>query len=203
MNKSLVRTAVGRTLVFLLVLVAAARAQTYSIPASFDGTNGQYPTATPLIDSLGNIFGTTEKRRGSDNCGAVYELVNNGGGSYTNKTLYKFPGNDDGCAPSSGLVMDSAGNLYGTAGGGNARPAGVVYELVNQGGGSYAFELIYAFSEKGKGGYSPVGDLVIFKGSLYGVTSEGVGGGCRDGCGTLYRLTISGGKWVETVLHVF
>jgi hypothetical protein len=202
MNRSSARRAVGRTFAFLFVLVAAAGAQTYSIPASFDGTDGGGAFTTPLIDSLGNIFGTTPGG-GSNDCGVVYELVNNGGGSYTNKTLYNFTGSNDGCFPYSGVLMDSAGNLYGTTNIKGAYSGGVVYKLVNQGNGSYKLEVIHAFSLNGNGGYGPLGDLAMFKGRLYGVTHGSGDGGCRNGCGTLYRLTRSGGKWVETVLHVF
>jgi uncharacterized repeat protein (TIGR03803 family) len=201
MNQSSARSTIAKTFVFLFVLVAAARAQTYSVLTSFDNTNGSYVFATPLIDSLGNVFGTTESGGSPDNCGVVYELVNNGGGSYTNTTLYNFTCGDDGGAPKGGVVMDSAGNLYGTTQYGGAYAYGVVYELVNH-GGSYTLEVIHAFSD-GKGGGYPLGDLVRFKGSLYGVTSIGGGGGCYGGCGTVYRLTKSGDKWVETVLHVF
>lgn len=79
----------------------------------------------------------------------------------------------------------------------------MVYELVNHGGGSYTFGVIHNFTN-GKGGGFPIGDLVRFKGSLYGVTFVGGGGKCRNGgCGTVYRLTRRDGKWFETVLHVF
>jgi uncharacterized repeat protein (TIGR03803 family) len=187
--------------VFLFVLVAAAGAQTYSVLTSFDGTNGSDVYATLLIDSSGNVFGTTELG-GSADCGVVYELVNDGGGNYTNNSIYNFTCGDDGGIPAGGPVMDSAGNLYGIAARSGAHGAGMVYELVNHGGGSYTFELIHTFTG-GKDGGDPVGDLVMFKGSLYGATFQG-GGGCPNGgCGTVYRLTESGGKWVETVLHVF
>ena len=196
----------ARTFVFLFVLVAAAGAQTYSILTSFDGTNGSSVAATPLIDGSGNVFGTTTYG-GSSGCGVVYELVNNGGGRYTNTTLYTFTCGDDGGYPYGGVVMDSAGNLYGTAGEFGAYDAGVAFELVNKGCGSYRFEVIHTFSNsKGNG---PIGDLVRFKGSLYGVTVGGGGGigGCGYGqgknCGIVYRLTKSGGKWAETVLHIF
>jgi uncharacterized repeat protein (TIGR03803 family) len=183
-------------------MAAAAGAQTYSILTSFDTTNGAYVLATPLIDSLGNVFGTTANGC-LNNCGVVYELVNNGGGSYTNKALYKFTCGDDGEVPYGGVVMDSAGTLYGTTYYGGAYLSGVVYELVKQGGGSYNFEVIYAF-QRGKGAVPlPTGDLVMFKGSLYGVMLQGGGGSCPNGCRGVYRLTKSGEKWVETVLHEF
>jgi uncharacterized repeat protein (TIGR03803 family) len=203
MNKSSARSAIGETFVFLFVLAAAAGAQTYSVLTSFDGTNGSAPFATPLIDSLGNVFGTTVRGGGSANCGVVYELVNNGAGSYTNHILHNFTCGDDEGYPYGSVLMDSAGNIYGTTHQSGAYGAGVVYELVNHGGGSYKFEVIHAFSAKGKDGDAPMGDLGMFKGSLYGITQYGGGGGCENGCGTVYRLTKTGGKWVETVLHLF
>jgi uncharacterized repeat protein (TIGR03803 family) len=197
MKKSLARSAMASAFVFLFVLVAAAGAQSYSVLTTVGGT----PYATPLIDSSGNVFGTTPSGGAEFDCGVVYELVNNGGGSYTNNTLYTFTCENDGGDPLGGVVMDSAGNLYGTAYGEFGGGYGVVYELMNQGGGSYTFEVIYAFTSN-KTGRHPLGDLAMFKGSLYGVTYKG-GGGCIGDCGTVYRLTKSGGKWVETVLHVF
>ena len=94
------------------MLVAASGAQTYSAITSFDGPDGSYAFETPLVDNLGNVFGTTDSGGASGNCGVVYELVNNGGGSYTNKTLYRFTCGDNEDYPGGGVVMDSAGNLY-------------------------------------------------------------------------------------------
>jgi uncharacterized repeat protein (TIGR03803 family) len=198
MNKSLARSATARAFVFLFVLVAAAGAQTYSILGSF-GIDGADVFATPLIDNLGNVFGTTEG--GGTGCGSVYELENNGGGGYTNETLHNFTCGADGRNPYGGVVMDSQGNLFGTAWLDGA--GGLVYELVNHGGGSYTFEAIHTFAG-GPGGRTPVGDLAIFKGNLYGVTETGGGGDCKgNSCGTVYRLTRSGGNWVETLPHAF
>jgi hypothetical protein len=98
MNKSSARSAITRTFVFLFVLVAAAGAQTYSVLTSFDGTKSNTPDAAPIIDNMGNVFGTTFYG-GTANCGAVYGLVNNGGGSYTNNTLYSFACGYDGFNP--------------------------------------------------------------------------------------------------------
>ena len=134
MNKSLARSAIARTFVFLVVMVAAATSQTYSVLSSFDNTDGDNVSATPLIDSLGNVFGVTQLG-GSANCGVVYELVSEGGGSYTNETLYEFTCGDDGGYPNGGVVMDSAGNLYGAAADFGTHGGGVVYQLVNHGGG--------------------------------------------------------------------
>jgi uncharacterized repeat protein (TIGR03803 family) len=197
MNKSLARSAITGTFVLLIVLVAAAEAQTYSVLASFDDG---YLSATPYIDSSGNVFGTTTSDP-SYGCGLVYELVKNGSNSYTDESVYNFRCGDDGGVPEGGVVMDSAGNLYGTTLDWGAYGSGVVYELSNDGGGSYKFEVIHAFWRTY--GRNPVGDLAMFNGSLYGVTNDGGGGKCKYGCGTVYRLSKTGNKWIETVLHVF
>ncbi len=201
MTKSSARTAAAKTFIVLFMLVAAAGAQTFSTIASLFANGNVY--TTPLVDKSGNVFGTSGS---PGDCGAVYELVKNPGSNYCENNLYKFTCGDDGGFPNGGVAMDSVGNLYGTTYEWGPNGFGVVYELANNGGGSYTFEVLHAFS-KGSGGTHPIGDLVLFKGSLYGVTYDGGVNGCNNGgnhgCGTVYRLSKSGSKWIETVLHEF
>jgi uncharacterized repeat protein (TIGR03803 family) len=68
-----------------------------------------------LIDSSGNIYGTTSRGGTSQNCnvngcGVVFRL--NPDGKET--VIYNFTGGADGSSPEYGLTMDSGGNLYGT-----------------------------------------------------------------------------------------
>lgn len=78
------------------------------------GRDGAEPLAALLKDNAGNLYGTTGKGGGSANCpegcGTVFKL-SAAGGSYS--VLRSFMGGSDGAAP-DGLIMDSAGNLYGT-----------------------------------------------------------------------------------------
>ncbi len=79
-------------------------------------TDGRRPGESPLIrDSAGSLYGTTELGGGSgcggDGCGVVFKLDN--GGNET--VLHSFAGGNDGSLPLTGLTMDSALNLYGTA----------------------------------------------------------------------------------------
>ena len=89
------------------------------------------PVGRLLMDSKGNLFGTTSFGGTFDN-GAVFELSSSGAESI----LYSFTGGADGSSPFDGLVMDKAGNLYGTTevGGnfGNSCPVGcgVVFKVV-------------------------------------------------------------------------
>jgi uncharacterized repeat protein (TIGR03803 family) len=151
MNTLLARSAIAKTLVSLFVLIAVAGAQTYSILTSFDGTNGYEPFATPLIDSLGNVFGTTPNG-GVRNWGVVYR-GSVSGGSNTYETLYSFTCGNDGGSPIGGLVMDSAGNLYGTALGCGENNDGTVYRL-KPSGGKYRFKVLLAFN--GTNGAAPI-----------------------------------------------
>lgn len=199
---SLARTVALWACAFLLLLTTGASAQSYSVLASFNNTDGSGPVGDPLIDSSGNVFGTTETG-GVGHCGVIYELVNNGGGSYTKTTLYNFAGGTkDGCDPYGGLVMDSSGNLYGAAALDGAHSAGVIYELANS-AGTYTESVLYAFKGRTDGA-QPYGDLVMdAKGHLYGTTYNGGGGDCAFGCGTVFQFTNKSGAWTEKLLHHF
>jgi uncharacterized repeat protein (TIGR03803 family) len=96
---------------------------------SFRGGNkdGSEPFAGIVFDAVGNIYGTTEIA-GNSLAGTVYELVAPvGKGGYKEKVLWKF-NNTDGYEPVDSLILDSAGNLYGTASGGSSGN-GVVFEV--------------------------------------------------------------------------
>ena len=71
-----------------------------------NGANGAYPEGGLIADSAGDLFGTTV---GGNVFGAVFELVNQGGGAYTQSTLYSFTGGADGSHPRAGLIADAAG----------------------------------------------------------------------------------------------
>jgi uncharacterized repeat protein (TIGR03803 family) len=100
----------------------------------FNGANGNDPFAGLLRDAAGNLYGTTEfgggtKCNNSLGCGAVFKL--NGMGKET--VLHKFTGRPDGDIPSSLLVKDSEGNLYGTTGSGGADGLGSIFKVAKTG----------------------------------------------------------------------
>jgi|HubBroStandDraft_5_1064220.scaffolds.fasta_scaffold03654_9 uncharacterized repeat protein (TIGR03803 family) len=100
--------------------------------------------ATPVFDSQGNLYGTTQygganntdNGCGNNGCGTVFKLTPNGNGTWTESVLYSFCSVDlcaDGSQPRAGLIIDSLGNLYGTTYfGGNSNNAGTVFELSPQ-----------------------------------------------------------------------
>lgn len=140
------------------------------------GTDGQMPVGGLIFDSSGDLYGTTEEG-GLYGYGTVFELVNSLS-SYSEKVLYSFRGlsNNDGQAPAVTLLMDSLGNLYGTASRGGAgclpQGCGAVFELTES-SGTYVEELLHNFGAPGDG-ENPTGALVMDNsGNLYGTTAVG------------------------------
>ncbi|MGA8877406.1 MAG: choice-of-anchor tandem repeat GloVer-containing protein [Candidatus Korobacteraceae bacterium] len=167
---------------------------TENILYNFAGSDGQYPESGVILDAAGNAYGTTESGGAHEN-GSVYKLTPSGGG-WTLTTLYDFPNaSSDGANPISPLLLDSAGNLYGTASADGPAGFGTVFELSPSGGG-WTYTVLYSFPADGQ----PQGNLLMDSaGSLYGV-----GGGCgsyKDGC--VWKLTPGGSGWSFTDLYSF
>ncbi len=113
--------------------------------------------------------------------------------------LYKFTGGYDGGIPYSGLVFDTAGNLYGTTTyGGTAVFYGAVFELTHV-NGKWREHVLYSF-KGGKDGSYPQSRVVFDgAGNLYGTTSYGG----TYGFGTIFELKPTNGRWKESVLYAF
>jgi uncharacterized repeat protein (TIGR03803 family) len=94
------------------------------------GIDGMRPDARLALDAFGNLYGTTITG-GKYGYGTVFELmppVNVSAGCYKEVILWNFNG-ADGAMPKGGLVLDSAGNLYGTTSYGGSHNSGVVFEI--------------------------------------------------------------------------
>jgi uncharacterized repeat protein (TIGR03803 family) len=93
---------------------------------SFTGAaDGGKPAAGVSLDSAGNLYGTTEDF-GSGHFGVVYKVDPAG----HETVLYSFTGrHGDGADPKAGVVLDSAGNLYGTTLYGGPGGNGIIYKL--------------------------------------------------------------------------
>ncbi len=147
------------------VFELAKGSSTITTLASFNGTNGSEPFAGLVMDSSGNLYGTTEGG-GADSDGTVFELAK---GSSTITTLASFNGTD-GEYPYAGLVMDSSGNLYGTTEGGGSHGDGTIFELVK---GSSIIRTRASFPVFGLGKYPYAGLVMDSSGNLYGTTYAG------------------------------
>jgi uncharacterized repeat protein (TIGR03803 family) len=172
-----------------LVAAPAAYAQTESLLYSFaPSPDGASPVAPLIMDSKGNLYGTTPAG-GANRFGTVFKIDTNG----TETVLHNFPADStDGAVPEAGLVMDANGNLYGTTCTDGAHGIGTVFKISATGD----FTTLYSFAGKPDGGI-PYGALVLdSSGNMYGTTRSG---GAYSG-GTVFELTPSG---TETVLHSF
>jgi uncharacterized repeat protein (TIGR03803 family) len=97
--------------------------------ANGDGGN---PEAGLAADAAGNLYGTTlfGGSTATETYGTVYKLTPATGGGWTESILYSFTGTGgDGGWPYSNLILDTAGNLYGTASYGGNAGFGTVFEI--------------------------------------------------------------------------
>jgi uncharacterized repeat protein (TIGR03803 family) len=122
--------------------------------------------------------------------------------------LYQFGTNNnqvDGWLPSTAVVFDRAGNLYGTTqtgGTGAYGQGGVVYQLTRS-GDTWNEDVLYNL-DGGIDGKEPTSLIIDANGNLFGTTFYGGGNGCNGlGCGTIFQLSPSGLGWVETVIYSF
>ncbi len=165
------------------------------------GKDGASPYPRVIFDTHGNLYGTTNYG-GPSNAGTVYELMPAADGEWTETVLYSFSGGSDGGWPLARLILDAAGNVYGTASMGGNRACnsgcGVAFELAHAKSGTWTQRVIHSFN--GNDGQFPGGEMTFdAKGRLYGMTSFG---GVAT-IGVVYMLSRAEGGWNETVLHNF
>jgi uncharacterized repeat protein (TIGR03803 family) len=173
------------------------------------GANGFDPIAPLVMDSEGNIFGTTTGGK-FGLTGTIFELSPAAaGGGWTHKVLHEFTGGKDGGYPLGPLILDSLGNLYGAAAGGGdpscgVTGCGVVFKLERTTKGGWAEIILHTFA--GPDGANPTTGLTWdTAGNLYGSTvAGGAPNFCGADCGVVFRLSPTmTGTWKFSVLHRF
>jgi uncharacterized repeat protein (TIGR03803 family) len=165
------------------------------------GSDGGSPEAGLAFDKAGNLYGTTGQGGGGDSCGTVFKLTPNGDGGWTESVLHSFSGmeQNDGCGPTTGVILDENGNIFGTVANGSAVCCGLVYELTSS-DGVWTYSVLHSFNLITGDGYNPQSSLVIDSaGNLYGTTLQG---GASD-VGTVFELSQSAGAWTEKILYSF
>jgi uncharacterized repeat protein (TIGR03803 family) len=186
--------AYGQGTVFEMTPIGNGWTETILHSFSLNGKDGAQPFASLIFDKYGNLYGTTYAG-GDYSDGTVFELAPSG----TETILHSFAFNgSDGYFPYASLIMGgnlfgttTYGGLYGCAGDG----CGTVFELTLSGKET----ILHSFGGSGDGS-GPYGRLVRdTKGNLYGTTTAG---GAYN-YGMVFELTLSHGKWTETILHSF
>ena len=145
---------------------------------TFNGRNGSEPVGGLVMDSDGNLFGTTSKG-GAENEGEVFEIYRK---TRLLKVLVSFDGVWGG-NPQGDLLLDRAGNLYGTTYGASHQMDGSVFKIAK---GTDKMTVLATVDSTRSG---PLGGLVMdHSGNLYGTT----GGMWRGDNGTIFEVTKGG-----------
>jgi hypothetical protein len=201
---------VGCGVVYELTPSATEGAEwTVTVLHSFDHSKGDFPMGTPIFDSQGNLYGTTNVGNLNDG-GVAYRLLKPASeGDVWKYTILYALGASGLINPMGSLTLHGSRHLYGTLSFGHNSGFGGVFELVPPAvaGGAWTENTLYTFTEGSDGAY-PTGNVVFDKaGNLYGTAQRGGGNGigscASGGCGTVFALTPSSGGWNETTLHSF
>ena len=153
------------------------------------GSDGGFSYDGLILDPSGNLYGTSNMGGSSGcdgyGCGTVFGFTPGGGGGWNFNTLYTFT---DGIGSSSGpgekLVMDTAGNLYGTTYQDGAYFAGSIFKLTPS-NGSWTYTSLHDFTGGGDGAF-PVSNVTFdANGNLYGTASAGG----AYGAGVVWEIT--------------
>jgi len=209
----------GHGVVFQLQLKGATWKEEvlYSFCAQNACADGDGPTAEPMLDNFGNIYGTTSKG-GRANVGTAFELIKPVKGAWTLSTLTSICSPDDCIAntprsglsypgQSSGAAYDGSSPLFGVADAGSmsgkCKPhCGTVFEITKS-GSQWSMKTIYEFCavdiNNCSDGFNPFGDMLVNSTSnvIIGTALAGAGG-----VGAVYQLT-PGSPWKETILYAF
>jgi len=196
-----------------------------SILWNFNDLDGLQPLGL-IMDTGGNLYGTTIEGGPNGNRGTVFELTppSTVGGEWTQSVLWNFGNGTDGIQPEGAPIMDTSGNLYGTTyqggayvpGGSSIDPSGTAFELSPPAtiGGNWTESVLWNFGTGTDGSNPSAGLVADDSGNLYGTTSYG-GTFHNSNCpfienascgGTAFELTppsTIGGSWTESVLWNF
>ena len=135
------------------------------------GADGGSPFAGLVIDTVGNLYGTTQGG-GARGKGVVFALTPASGGGWITQVIYSFMGAPgDGGVPLCALILDAASNLYGTTLFGGTNKLGTVFKLVPASGGGWTESVLYSFTGSSNGRNPSVGVILDPRGNLYGTAA--------------------------------
>ena len=148
-----------------------------------DHKGGIDPKSGVIFDKAGNLYGATGSG-GPYGAGTIFEIRPGPNGMWSETVLYSYGNNDpNGGTPWGDLLMDKAGNIYGTVSlGGRGIPGkgisgGTVIEMSQAANGAWTETILYSFpmfgAKGGKEGTAPKGGLIFeAAGNLYGTAAQ-------------------------------
>jgi uncharacterized repeat protein (TIGR03803 family) len=149
-------------------------------------TDGNFPSAGVIMDSAGNLYGTTSQSGDTSTNGVVFKLSPSAGG-WTEQVIYDVGGGWPG------LTMDTAGNIFGNS------ELETIFELSPNGSGGWNSTVLHTFTGT-PDGFAPLNAPVLdTAGNLYGTTQ--VGG--ANNYGAVYELSPGTNGWTENILYSF
>ena len=156
------------------------------------GNDGAGLWGSLVLDKKGNAYGTTSGG-GTHGQGIVFELVRGPASSWSEVVLHDFPSSpNDGQGPTSGLVFDADGHLYGTTeGGGGDYRYGTVFEMAPGAANTWDETIIHRFEFNDRGCCPYAGVIMDRTGNLFGIAH------------TAFELSHDSHGWKETALHDF
>lgn len=183
---------------------------------SFSGKDGFEPFGQLALDASGFLYGTTYTGGatfvlgGQEGYGTIFKLATSGAGGKDGAsrftTLYSFTNAADGGYPTSGVILDAAGNLYGATYNAGTTGGGTLYEFQPTAGQP---TVLYNFGANSSDGGFSLGLAMDAQGNIYGTDMLGgpYSSNCLQqsyvldfGCGVVFKVDPSGN---ETLLHVF
>jgi hypothetical protein len=183
--------------------------QLYSFTCQPSCANGYGPPAPPIWDGKGNMWGTMtyggnnqSSCMGEEGCGVIFAMTPKGDGTWTYHVMHRFASSTyDGQRPYGSMVMDSAGNFYGSTWLGGRYNNGTIFKfgLVD---GKWKETILYDFPSCHEGCQADGSLAMDTAGNLYG-TADGGTGSC-DGlsCGVVFRLSPqTNGTWKYNVIY--
>ena len=158
----------------------------FTLLYNFKGApDGFLPVGALALDKAGNVYGATSEGGNANvcptfGCGVIFKISNKG----KETILHTFLG-PDGAAPSGGVLLGAAGDLYGTTWAGGASDSGSIFKLDKAG----TLTTLYSFTGGTDGGLPFAGLTEDKAGNFYGATNLGGINNCESGCGVVFKLT--------------
>jgi uncharacterized repeat protein (TIGR03803 family) len=165
------------------------------------GPDGGEPLSAVVLDSAGNLYGTTQiggtAAKCGNGCGVVFELTPSSTVPWNEAVIYAFPALSTGAYPQSALTFDQTGNLYGTTNGGGNAPnqfcnqgCGTVFKLTPSSAG-WQETALYNFTGPLSDGAAPVAGVILDSAqNIYGTTrAGGINGYDYQYGGTVFKIT--------------
>jgi len=196
--------------IYELSLSSKAESVLYSFSG---GEDGGTPLAGLTIDRAGRLYGTTDyggyfSSYCQDGCGTVFEVSppSSPSNPWNYAVIHEFVGGvpGDGALPSDPLLLDRAGNLYGTTFISQGTGGGTAFELTpGRRHRLWAETVLYRFpAYRGDAANSSAGFISDGAGNLYATSQDG-GATFKGDVFKLIPPATSGAAWTDATLYTF